>query len=72
MMTEPLYVIVHHRVRPHVTTDTVWDIDPDDNLTRICKQAAELQDNIDRKNAVVDRRNDTFRVAELRYVDGQP
>jgi hypothetical protein len=65
-MTDAQYVIVHRRVRPHATVDTVFDLDPDDNLARISERATDLQHDA---NVRYGRPNDTYRVAELRYVD---
>ncbi len=65
MSATPQYVIVHRRVRPHVVIDQVYDVDPDDSLVRIQERAVELQSDVEG----YERLNDSYRVAELRYVD---
>jgi hypothetical protein len=65
MTASPMYVIVHHRVRPHAAEDTVYDLDPDDNLARIRERAADLRSHV----AAYGRPDDTYRVAELRFTD---
>lgn len=67
MTDGPLYVIVN--IRPRRANagglpEQIYDVHPDDSLTDIRERAEALQ----RDAASYGRPNDTYRVAELRYV----
>lgn len=61
----PLYVIVHRRDNGRTTEDQVRDLRPYADLTDARELAADLQSDVARYG----RPNDTYRVAELRFVD---
>jgi hypothetical protein len=67
MPDAPLYVIVHTRAneRSDRFRATVYDVVPDGSLDDIRERAANLQGPV----ASYGRPDDTYRVAELRYVD---
>ena len=67
MSDTPLYVIVHTRAneRAEKFRTTVHDVHPDVDLIDIQERAADLQGHV----AGYGRPNDTYRVAELRFVD---
>ena len=60
----PLYVIVHrsHSYRP--PRDQVYDVHPDDSLVDVRSRAYGLESSAHRAG----RTEDTYRVAELRFV----
>ena len=66
MTDSPTYVIVHHREDDRGTVDRVHDIHPDPNLGDVSRRASGLQRTA---NVHHGRLNDTYRVAELRFVD---
>jgi hypothetical protein len=65
MTDAPLYVIVHRRDNGRTVEDQVRDLRPYSDLADAQELAADLQSEV----AGYGRPNDTYRVAELRYVD---
>lgn len=65
MADSPLYVIVHRRDNGRTVEDQVRDLRPYTDLTGAQELAADLQSDVERHG----RPRDTYRVAELRYVD---
>ena len=61
----PLYVIVHRRDTGRTVEDQVRDLRPYTDLANARELATDLQGDVVRYG----RPNDTYRVAELRYVD---
>jgi len=61
-------VIVHRRNDGRRVEDQVFDIRPDVDLADVRERAADLQHDAQVRYG---RPNDTYRVAELRYVDGE-
>lgn len=62
----PLYVIVHRNHSYKPARDHLHDVHPDDSLTDIQERAARLQDDAQNRHG---RTRDTYRIAELRFVD---
>ncbi len=65
-MTDPQYVIVHRRDNGRTIVDQVVDLHPSQDRVVEVARAAELQHDA---NTRYGRPNDTYRVAELRYVE---
>lgn len=65
MTDSPMYVIVHRRDNGRTVEDQVRDLRPYTDLTDAQQLAAALQSDVERYG----RPRDTYRVAELRYVD---
>lgn len=62
----PLFVIVHRRDDGRTVTEALYSIHPDTDQFAAHRHAAELQHDA---NNLYGRPRDTYRVAELRYLD---
>jgi len=62
----PLYVIVHRRHDYRSPRDELLEVQPDDDLENASERAAQLQDDAHNRYG---RTRDTYRVAELRFVN---
>lgn len=67
MTDSPLYVIVHRRAdrTPSANSVVVHDCHPDNSIEDVRERATDLQ----RAAKDYGRTDDTYRVAELRFVD---